>query len=269
MNKKKQAHWILFEIAEEQSPGNTINLWPQVEPHLVLESKAHQKRVMSGNVKRRFSINKPFLYGTLMMVFILIAATVFIPTVQAQVNEWVSGQTSLFSFLIPHSKVTTGLFSDGSWGFVPLSPTYLPKGDWLTVPDSSKDEATGLDSLRLTMNKDNQFVILTERKALAGETLPFGKVAKVNDLPAVLVTGLSGEVSAGIPLAKDGGVQPKPSGLVVLNSIQYTDGLRLTWQMGEIRLEIFSNLPLNQVMKIATSLHVVEVEPAEMINTEN
>jgi hypothetical protein len=213
-------------------------------------------------------MKKSLLYTALMLALIAIAATAFIPTVRAQVTDWISGQTTVFSFLTPHSKMTVGLFSDGSWGFVPLSPTYLPIGDWVTVPDSYKDEVTGLDTLKLTINKDNQFVILTERKALIGETLPVGDAVKVNGQPAVLFTGLSGEVDASIPLAKEGGVQPEPSGLIKFNPIQYTDGVRLTWQMGEIRLEILSNLSSRQVMKIATSLHLVETEPAEIITTE-
>ncbi len=258
MKKVNQTHWILQEIAEEQSPGNTINLWPQIKSHLCLGSQERQIGAITGNLKGGFSMKKSLLYTVLMLALIAIAATAFIPTVRAQVTDWISGQTSVFSFLTPHSKVSVGLFSDGSWGFVPLYPTYLPIGDWVMVPDSYKDEVTGLDTLKLTINKDNQFVILTERKALTSETLPVGSAVKVNDQSAVLLTGLSGEIDASIPLAKDGGAQPEPSGQVNLNPVQYTGGVRLTWQIGEIRLEILSNLPLRQVMKIAASLQVVE-----------
>lgn len=268
MKKVNQTHWILQEIAEERSPGNTINLWPQIKSHIGLGSKERHIGTITGNLKRGFSMKKSLLYTALMLALIAIATTAFIPTVRAQVIDWISGETTVFSFLTPHSKVTVGLFSDGSWGFVPLSPTYLPIGDWVMFPDSYKDEVTGLDTLKLIINKDNQFVILTERKALTGETLPVGNAVKVNDQSAVLLTGLSGEIDASIPLAKDGGVQPEPSGQVNLNPVQYTDGVRLTWQVGEIRLEVLSNLPLRQVMKIAASLQLVETEPAQITTTE-
>lgn len=268
MKKVNQAHWILQKIAEERSPGNTINLWPQIKLRHDLGSKERRIETLTGNLNRGFSIKKSLLYAAIMLSLIAIAATAFIPTVRAQVIDWISGQTTVFSFLTPHSKVTVGLFSDGSWGFVPLSPTYLPIGDWVMVPDSYKDEVTGLNTLKLIINKDNQFAILTERKALTGEILPVGDVVKVNDQPAVLFIGLSGEIDASIPLTKDGGVQPEPSGQVNLNPVQYTDGVWLIWQVGEIRLEILSNLPLRQVMKIATSLQLVETEPAQMTTTE-
>lgn len=268
MKKENQTHWILQVIAEERSPGNTINLWPQIKSGLGKGSKERHTGVLNGNLKGGYSIKKFILYAAIMLMLIAITVTAFIPTVRAQVADWISGQTTVFSFLTPHNKVTVGLISDGSWGFVPLSPTYLPIGYWVMVPDSYKDEVTGLDTLKLIINKDNQFVILTERKVLSHEILPVGDAVKVNDQPAVLISGLSGEIDASIPLAKDGGVQPEPSGQVDLNPVQYTDGVRLTWQVGEIRLEVLSNLPLRQVMKIAASLQLVENEPAQMTTTE-
>jgi hypothetical protein len=268
MKNVNHAHWILHKIAEERSPGKTINLWAQIESRLGSRSKERHIDVTTRNLKGGFSMRKSLLYATLMLVLIAVAATAFIPTVRAQVSDWINGQTTVLSFLTPHSKVHVGLFSDGSLGFVPLSPTYLPYGDWITVPDSYNDEVAGLDTLRLTFNKDSQFVILTERKALPGETLPVGDEVKVNDQPAVLVTRLSGEVDASIPLDKNGGALPEPSGLVSLNPIQYSNGIRLTWQLGEIRLEILSNLSLKQVLKIATSLQTVEAQPAQMTTVE-
>jgi hypothetical protein len=38
--------------------------------------------------------------------------------------------------------------------------------------------------------------------------------------------------------------------------------------LGEIRLEILSNLSLKQVLKIATSLQTVEAQPAQMTTVE-
>ncbi len=184
------------------------------------------------------------------------------------VEEMQRAASAAFYFGSPSGKVTVGLISNGPWGFVPLSPTYLPRGDWVTVPDSFKDEATGVEALKLTINEGDQFVILTQSKALLGEPLPDGEQVSVHDRPAVMVTGMSGEAEAGIPLDENGGVLPEPSGLIRLYPIQYTNGVRLTWQLGEIRLEILSNLPVKQVMKIAASLRPVETGPAEIITAE-
>jgi len=268
MKNVNQSHWIIKKIAEERFPEKTIDLWPQIGSRLGSRSNKGQNDVIKRDLKGRFSMKKAFLYSALLLVLIAVATTAFIPTVRAQVADWINDQTTVFSFLTPHSKVQVGLFSDGSFGFTPLYLNYLPYGDWVMVPDSYKDEVTNLDTLKLTINKDDQFVILTERKTLYGENLPLGEEIKVNDLPAVLFTGLSGEVNARIPLAKDGGVLPGPSGQVYLSPIQYTDGVRLTWQVGEIRLEILSNLSLKKVLKIATSLQPVETQPAQITTTE-
>ncbi len=267
MKNEDQIHWILQEIAEERSPGNTINLWPQIKSHSVLGFQERHKKAFTENANR-FPMKKSLLYTVGLLVLIATVAAASIPVVRAQVTDWVNGQTTLFSFLTPHSKVTVGLFSDGSLGFVPLSPTYLPPGNWATFPDFYKDESSGLETLKLTINKGDQFVVLTEWKAITGETLPVGEAKMVDNRPAVLVTGLVGEIDASIPLAVDGGIEPGPSGQVNLKPVQYTDGLRLIWQVGEIRLEILSNLSLRQVMRIATSLQAVESEPAQMTTTE-
>jgi hypothetical protein len=217
-------------------------------------------------MERQFTMKKAFLYMLVLLALLLGAVVGFVPAVRAQVGEWVSGQTAAFNFGNPGGKWTVALISDGPWGFVPLSPTYLPRGNWEIVPDSYKDEASGVETLKLTINQGNQFVILTQRKALPGEPLPTGETVQVNDQPAVAATGLTGEAQAGIPLDPEhGGVLPEPNGQIRLYSIPYTNGVRLTWQMGEIRLEILSNLPQKQVMKIAASLQPVETEPAEII----
>jgi hypothetical protein len=268
MKNKNRPHWILQEIADRQAPRATINLWSQIEARLASGSKESGRKTTARKMKGEFTLKKAFLYTAILLALLTSAAMAFIPNVRAQVIEWISGQTAVFSFGTPSGRITVGLISDGPWGFVPLNPTYLPGGDWVTVPDSYKDEASGLEALKLTINKDEQFVILTQRKALPGESLPNGEAVSVNDQPAVLVTGLSGEAEAGIPLDKNGGVLPEPSGLIQLYPIQYTDGVRLTWQMGEIRLEILSNLPLKQVFKIAASLRPVETGPAQIITAE-
>lgn len=263
MKDVNHSHWILQKIVEEHSSEKPINLWPQIVMRLGPRLKDHHIGDIARYIKGRPSMRKALLYATLLLLLTAVATTALVPSVRAQVADWI-GQSAVFSFLTPNSKVQVGLFSDGSLGFVPLRPTYLPYGDWVMVPDSYHDEVTSLDTLKLTLNNDNQFVILTERKALTGETLPLGEAVKVNDRPAVLFTGLSGEEDASIPLAKDGGVQPEPSGQITLKPIQYTDGVRLIWEMGDIRLEIFSNLSLKQVLKIATSLQTVEVQPAQL-----
>lgn len=268
MKKTNYVHWVLQEIAEERAPRTAINLWPRIELRLASGLKESRRKTNARRL-RELTVKRSFLLAAILLVVLFSAVMACVPTARAQVVEWISGQTAAFFFRTPYGKVTVGLISDGRWGFVPLSPTYLPRGDWLTVPDTYTDEASGLEALKLTVNQGDQFVILTQRKALPGEPLPDGETVRVNDQPAVLVTGLSGKAEAGIPRDEQhGGVLPEPSGLIRLYLIEYTDGVRLTWQSGEIRLEILSNLSPKQVLKIAASLRPVETGPAEIITAE-
>lgn len=268
MKEKNYVHWILQAIAEERAPRAGVDLWPRIEARLISRSEASAQRHSSSMLQGKLPWRKAVLYGVILVMCLASMAMALIPTVRAQVIEWINGQTAAFSFVTPHSRVTVEFISNGPWGFVPLNPTYLPRGEWVSVPDAYKDESTGIETLKLTINKENQFIILTERKMMSGETLPNGKGVSVKNQPAVLATQLSGEIEAGIPLDKNGGVLPEPNGQIRLNPIQYKDGVRLTWQIGEIRLEILSNLPQKQVLKIAASLQPVETGPAEIITVE-
>jgi len=270
MKPGNQPHWILKEIAEIGAPRGAIHLWSQIEAHLAaIRPERAPKTIFRGFTRGQFTMKKAFLYILVVLTFLLGAAVGLVPDVRAQVSEWVSGQTATFNFGNPGRKSTVALISDGPWGFVPLSPTYLPWGNWETVPDFYKDDVSGVETLKLTLNQGDQFVILTQRKALLGEPLPAGETIWVNDRPAVVATGLAGEAQAGIPLDQEhGGVLPEPNGQIRLYSIPYTKGVRLIWQVGEIRLEILSNLPQKQILKIAASLQPVETGPAEIITTE-
>ncbi len=264
MKNNNHSHWILRKIVEDQSPEKTITLWPQIETRLASKGKIHPSETPIGVLKGKFSLKKAVYYTTIVLLLTVVGSLSLVLSVRAQVSDWITGQANEFSFFTPHSQVQVGLFSDGSLGFVPLSPTYLPKGDWVMIPDTYTEEVSHLKTLKLTYNKDNQFVILSERENLPEESLPKGEIVKVKNQPAVLFTGLSGEVNASIDLSENGEVQPEPSGLVNLGPVQYSNGVWLIWQSGEIRLEILSNLTAKQVLKIANSMHPVEVLPAQM-----
>lgn len=248
MKNINHSHWILRKIVEDQSPEKTITLWPQIETHLVSKGKSHPVGNQLSGLKGKSSLKKAAYYTTIVLLLTVVGSLSLVPSVRAQVTDWITGQANVFSFFTPHSQVQVGLFSDGSLGFVPLSPTYLPKGDWLMVPDTYMEEVTKLKTLKLTYNKDSQFVILSERETLSDESLPPGEIVKVKNQPAVLFTQLAGEVDASIDLSDNGGVQPEPSGLVNLGPIQYSNGVWLIWQSGDIRLEILSNLSAKQVL---------------------
>lgn len=265
MESIHQSHWILEEIAEERAPRSSIDLWSKLEANLLPKwqdlprlSKRHQR------------IKKIFLYTAIFLVCLLGALITLVPSVRAQVKDWINNKVSVFYFRNGFGRSSVGLFDDGSLGFIPLTPNYLPAGKWDTVPDLYEDKLTGAKTLVLIMNmKGDRFIVLTQHKAVPQETLPGGKSIRINGKPATLAIGLVGEVDAGIPLDKKyGGVQPEPSGQIQLSPIRYTNGVKLSWQDGDIQFAILSNLTQRQVLKIAASMRPVAIGPGEIITSE-
>jgi len=73
MKEKNKPHWIISEIAEQEAPGNTIDLWPQV-----------QARTTSPSVKtQRMSIRKKQVAFGFMLALLLIGSLIFVPEARA------------------------------------------------------------------------------------------------------------------------------------------------------------------------------------------
>jgi len=75
MKEKKQSHWAMLEIAEQETPGNTIDLWSRVESQMT--SSANKE---SGTIIR--SRKKQIAFG-LVLVLLLIGSLFFVPAVRA------------------------------------------------------------------------------------------------------------------------------------------------------------------------------------------
>ncbi len=126
--------------------------------------------------------------------------------------------------------------------FTPLQPTDLPAG----FQSTSMMGGGSAQAIEFTYFSGEQFVALAQRKAFIDKSLPAGRKTAVKGQPAVMVTGLKGTIDLGTPPAGPTPVPAKP--------INYTDGKRLTWYVGEVKAEILSNLSEGEILKIAESL---------------
>jgi hypothetical protein len=74
MKNEKQPHWILGEIAEQDAPGNTIDLWSRIK----LNKTLPVKKINGAAINRK----KQVAFGVL-LALILIGSLFFVPAVRA------------------------------------------------------------------------------------------------------------------------------------------------------------------------------------------
>jgi hypothetical protein len=160
-----------------------------------------------------------------------------------------------------------------------LQPGYLPVGF------GNQTIAKFGEITEILYKTDNQFLILTQTAAAEGESLPDGEVATVNGQPAVLNKGISGsyrELPGGMHPLDGGGVviipdgtssssaddgaapsdgQTHSSGVVSQSAateqpltFDYTDAVKLTFITSNTKIELLSNLPVEEILKIAEGL---------------
>jgi len=206
-------------------------------------------------VQGGLTMKKTFALAVLAALVIAVSAVGLVPSVRAQVGEMLN---TWFHFKFPGGEYGVGLA--GSIEFTPLNPTYLPAGLESSGGGISVLGTFGEESIELKYHNDEQFVSITQTKAPADKTLPAGTEVTVNGQPAVFVTGLEGTFEYGFHIPEDALVEtsgtPSASIQVPLRSkfITYTDGKRLTWYAGDVKVEMLSNLSEEEMLKIAGSL---------------
>ena len=149
----------------------------------------------------------------------------------------------------------------------PLYPTYLPAG----FRYSSVRVSSGEEPFKLAFHSDEQFVAITQSKAPADRPLPAGKEVTVNGQRGVLVTGLKGTFEGGFRFRfhkeKEFIERKDPTKPIRIRgehvSISYDDGKRLVWYAGDVKVEMLSNLPEEEMLKIAESMVLAEAGEGE------
>jgi len=190
-------------------------------------------RVFEGEI----TMKKKFALTTIAVLVIALSVIAFVPSVRAQASEILN---AWFSIELPNGGMGGSMPS----GFTPLYPTYVPADSTGSGIGGCINERE-TESLGLEYYYGEQFAAFCETKAPADKPLPAGQEITVNGQPAVLETGLEGTFGFG-------------------QDIAYTDGKRLTWYVGDVKVELLSNLSVEEMLKIAESLAPVEAEEGEM-----
>ena len=201
-------------------------------------------------------MKKGFALAALAALVMAVGMVAFVPSVRAQVGEILN---TWFRFKSPGGEYEVAL--SGPADFTPLHPIYLPAGFQNGGMKSVVSTSGELKSIEFAYYNSEQFVSITQTKAPAGKALPTGKDLAVNDQPAVLVTGLEGDFEYGFRIPENAVVKtygtldtPPAEPVPHHGTIAYTDGKRLTWYAGDVKVEMLSNLPEEEMLKIAESL---------------
>jgi len=209
------------------------------------------------------TMKKGFAFATLVALMIAFGTVAFVPSVQAQVKE-------LFRWFRFESPAGGEVSIIGSTEFTPLRPTYLPAG-FQAMAIGLNPEAASLNYWNSTTNQI--LIIDQQRLSSAGTSLPPGMSVTVNGQPAVLITGLEGSVTfVSLPPTPSAPITPPADSEQVMplepitapaEIVSYTDGRQLIWCAGDIRIEMFSNLPEEEMLKIAESMAPAETGEGE------
>jgi len=187
-------------------------------------------------------------FAVLAVVLLLAATVAFVPAVRAEVERIIIVMTTGYSTLsepMPLDTTAPG-YLDEFEGF-PIAGS----GTVVAVIAIENGEPVTSTSI---YQKDDKFLVFTGSMTETGEELPDGETIRVNDLPGVLNTGLSGEYRQDAPAGIDEDNQPVNIEPVI---ITYTDSNRLTWMDGNTMYEILSNLPVEVMLEIAAELVLV------------
>ena len=189
--------------------------------------------------------------------------------------------------IVPSARAAAGeffgkVFSIGGED-APLKLDYLPEGfDSQPLyqsgffaadvePDASGTVNAPLEEKEALYRSGDRLLLLVRTSTKTGGPLPEGRKVEVNGHPAVLRTGLSGEIEGHGADLDDAGLGPDEevtswvsvgtdgetrrwweSGTAIrIPSAHYENANALTWDDGGTRVEILTNLPVEELMKVA------------------
>jgi hypothetical protein len=127
-----------------------------------------------------------------------------------------------------------------------LRPSYLPEALRLSEGMMDTEQGTRL----FFGDPAGQWLIIDQSQAPADRSLPEGERVQVNGQEAVLLTGQSGVVEWLPMRRRSGGQQERPEP----QELRYENATRLIWYAGDTRIEMLSNLDVQEVLKVAESM---------------
>ena len=183
-----------------------------------------------------------FALTTLVVLALLLGTVTVVPSVRAQVREMID---TWFHFRFPGERSSIGL----GWGgdaraFRPYVPSWLPEG--LDVGLNGGTSEPGAEYVEFEFHPmprrkgDERFIRLIEGKGEAVPGLPEGREFTIHGQPAVFTDELNDRHQVQVD-------PPTPAGARLL-----------AWYIGEIKIELVSNLSEAEMIAVAESMVPME-----------
>lgn len=244
-------------LAEEARPPLP---WLPKRPQRPTPGAGRIHKILGG-----MTMKKGLAFAAIAALVIALSVMAFVPSVRAQVGQLLRW----FRFESPAGGGEVSI--PGSVEFTPLRPAYLPAGFQAMAVGLNPEAA----SLNYWNSATNQILIIDQRRSSPDDdrSLPPGTSLTVNGQPAVLITDVGGSVTFTFlsptpavsitPPANSDQTVPLEPVSVPVETISYTDGRRLVWYVGDVRVEMLSNLPVEEMLRVAESMIPAEEGPVE------
>lgn len=236
-------------LASEAAPSK--NAWTRLQAVMVNEGASSARAAVSKPIGRR-ALSRKWRVALVAMATVLLAGGVVaaVPSARSAAGEFLANILNLNSYRVTPTEA--GYLPEG---FDPV-PVYqvgmvdVPSGGGEDISDDPGAQDTPTEQL-LYRSADRFLFVRTSPDS--GDPLPEGQATEVNGNDAVLITGLSGSVSPPEQLVADQGASVATDPRY---SVTYQDASVITWAQGGTRVEVLSNLPAEEVQKVAEGLVV-------------
>lgn len=157
-----------------------------------------------------------------------------------------------FSFSSPDGENFTAI--GGFDAFTPYHAAYVPEGFESSLLGTLTGE--GIESIEIGYaERVGGFITLVQSKGSAVAGLPAGEITRVGAKKAILIRSFA---TSAVEMQA---MRPEIS---IVSNYNYSEVNYLAWFDGEIKIEIFSNQPFTEMMKVAESLEPMQPSQGEV-----
>jgi hypothetical protein len=189
---------------------------------------------------------------------VIVLLFVLVPGAWAQVATFLTG----FGVKVPFAPQGLVLSE-----FKPLAPETVPS-------DMSYFFSANYDNpiyTELRYFSTSEFIVISESPVTAQDTLPTGSNIQIGSYDAILQENLNGVVMLAAPAQQPwrqvgngsggggggGGGAMQDAPMVM----EYSTGIQLTWYQSDLRIDLLTNLPVEEAVQIAASLSPAQELP--------
>jgi hypothetical protein len=211
---------------------------------------ALERIIRSISFPGRISMGGLSLQRSAIILIILISGIFIAPPVWARIEPII---INWFSFSSPNGESDAAI--GGFTAFTPYHATYLPEGFQQSLLGSTTSVDPEIESVEIGYDFQEQFIILSQSKGAGVTQLPSGEPSNVSGYVAIFIPSFATSVQE---------MQDKRPDVPIVTDYSYETTNLLTWFVGDVKIEMFSNLTLEDMLSVAESLKPMHASEGEL-----